>query len=217
MKTFLGKRIKDLTPGERYCYKLDKRYNRIGGFYGLRQILLHSVEKLCDLFVLLRQRIGLMYEKAASRSTTRFSGRPFRKHPKMSEKLQVFVYKNVYELAETFNSVLFAGKEYEIGFNEVMKILGVPTAERDVIGAGALVCAEMARIPYHTLSPLNQFIVTVYPYVRYCLENKLPDEKTLREEADTLLNDGAFPRYVQEKFGVKISQEVKGALWHPGI
>ncbi len=133
----------------------------------------------------------------------------------ISERLKSFCYDSVYELASAFNTVLLAGKEYEIGFNEVMSILCVQTAERKVIWSGALVCAEMACIPYHTLSPLNQFIVTIYPYVRYCLENKLPDDKTLREEADTLLNDGAFPRYVQEQLGVKISQEVKGALWRP--
>lgn len=68
MKTFLGKKIKDLTPGERYCYKLDKRLNRFEGFYRLRQILLHSIERLCDIFVLLRQRIGRIYDKDVSRS-----------------------------------------------------------------------------------------------------------------------------------------------------
>ena len=135
----------------------------------------------------------------------------------ISKNLKDFIYKNVYELAVTFNSVLFAGKEYAIGLNEVMEILDVPTNERNDIGAGALVCAEWTNIPYLELSPLNQFIVAVYPYILYCLKNKLPDDEKLKEEADALLNDGTFPRYVQEEFGLKISQEVKGALWHPGI
>lgn len=76
MKTFLNKKIKDLTPGELYCYKLDKRHRRGEKICKLTQGLFHFVDKLCDLFALLGQRIGLIYEKAASRSTARFSAQP---------------------------------------------------------------------------------------------------------------------------------------------
>lgn len=135
----------------------------------------------------------------------------------ISEKLQHFSCDCIYELGTAFNSVLCAGKEYEVGFNEVMSILGVPENEREDILSQTFYFSEASGIPYHKLSPLNQFIVTIPPYVFYCLRNKLPEDEALREEAQTIFNDEAstFPRYLQEELGVKISHEIKGALWCP--
>lgn len=132
--------------------------------------------------------------------------------------MQNFCYDCVYNLGTAFNSVLSAGKEYEVGFNEVMNILGVPQTERQDILFQTFYFSEASGIPYPKLSPLNQFVVTIPPYVFYCLRNKLPPEEALRKEAHTILNDEAstFPRYLQEELGVKISQEIKGALWRPG-
>ena len=76
MKTFLNKNVKDLTPGERYCYKLDRRHRRAEKFYRLRQRLLRFVDKLCHLFVSPALRIGLIRKKAPSRTTLRFSDQP---------------------------------------------------------------------------------------------------------------------------------------------
>ena len=48
------------------------------------------------------------------------------------------------------------------------------------------------------------------------MENKLTNDKELKEESSALINDWAFARYLQKQLGVKISQEIKGALWRPG-
>ena len=134
----------------------------------------------------------------------------------ISEKLQRFCYDCIYKLANVFNSTLSADMEYEIGFDEVMNVLGVPESKREDILNKVFYFSETAGIPYHELSPLNQFIVTIPPYVFYCLENKLTNDKELKEESSALINDWAFARYLQKKLGVKISQEIKGALWRPG-
>ena len=47
--------------------------------------------------------------------------------------------------------------------------------------------AEVAGIPYNKLSPINQFIVTIPPYVFYCLEKYLSNEPELKEEARRLI------------------------------
>lgn len=135
----------------------------------------------------------------------------------LSEKLQDFCYRCVYELASAFNEVLLSGKEYEVGFNEVMYILGVPESKREEIFSKTLFVSQSSGLLYHRLSPLNQFIVTITPYVFYCLINKLPEDEELSQEVQTILNDedSTFPRYLQEKLGIKISQEIKGALWRP--
>lgn len=136
---------------------------------------------------------------------------------KISEKLQSICYDYLYELGNAFNYSLSAGFEYEDGFNRVMDILNVPEGERGNILSGVFRFSDEAGIPYHKLSPLNQFIVTIPPYVLYCLKNRLPDDTKLKEEAIQLMNDLHFVRYLQEELGVKISQEIKGALWGPNF
>lgn len=136
---------------------------------------------------------------------------------KISVKLQSFCYDCVYELGNAFNYSLSAGFEYEDGFNIVMNILDVPEGDRGNILSGAFRFSNAAGILYHKLSPLNQFIVTIPPYVLYCIKNRLPDDTKLKEEAIQLMNDVPFVRYLQEELGVKISQEIKGALWKPNF
>ena len=75
--------------------------------------------------------------------------------------------------------------------------------------------AEVIGIPYNKLSPLNQFIVAIPPYMVYCLEKYLPDDPSLQEEVNNLLNASIFPRYLQDNFGIPISQDIKGAFWRP--
>jgi len=136
---------------------------------------------------------------------------------KISEKLQSFCYDYLYELGNAFNYSLSAGFEYEDGFNRVMDILNVPEGERGNILSGVFRFSNEAGIPYYKLSPLNQFIVTIPPYILYCLKNRLPDDTKLKEEAIQLMNDIHFVRYLQKELGVKISQEIKGALWRPNF
>lgn len=136
---------------------------------------------------------------------------------KISVKLQNFCYDCLYELGNAYNYSLSAGFEYEDGFNRVMDILDVPEDERGNILSGVFRFSDEAGIPYYKLSPLNQFIVTIPPHILYCLKNRLPDNTKLKEEASQLMSDVHFVRYLQEELGVKISQEIKGALWKPNF
>ncbi len=121
-------------------------------------------------------------------------------------------------------------KEYEAGFNEVMYVfskgwLGVPgrnpfqfgvlKEDRPRILAEIKLLAEARGIPYNKMSPLNQFIVIIQPYVYYCLEKYLPNDAGLREEAKRLMKTSGFPRYLTQNLGYSISQTIKGAFWKP--
>jgi len=118
----------------------------------------------------------------------------------ISEGLKRFCYDCVYELAIAYNSTLSDGLEYEEGFNTVADMLGVPQQAKEDI----------------ELSPINQFIVSIPPYVLYCIENKLKGDSSLKQEASTLVDDGSLYRYLQT-IGMSISQEIKGALWKPRL
>jgi len=134
----------------------------------------------------------------------------------MSQRLYDFCYSHIYELASAFNKVLLSGKLHGLAFDEVMDILKVPENERKNILSQAS-CSSIRSVgkPYQSISPLNQFIVTIPGYVSYCLRNKLPDEEKLRQECEKLLILEGLPRYLQEQIGVKISREIKGTLWRP--
>ena len=93
--------------------------------------------------------------------------------------------------------------------------LGIPKKDRPPILAEIQLLAELGGIPYNKMSPINQFIVTIQPYVYYCLEKYLPNDTSLREEANRLMNTSEFPRYLTENLGYQISQEIKGAFWIP--
>ncbi len=135
----------------------------------------------------------------------------------ISEGLRKFCYDCVYELANAYNLTLSNGVEYEEGFNTVADMLGVPQKAKEDIFSQVLYFSKVAGIPYHELSPVNQFIVSIPPYVLYCIENKLKGDSSLKQEATTLKDDGSFYRYLQEKIGMSIAQEIKGALWKPRL
>ena len=135
----------------------------------------------------------------------------------ISEGLKNFCYDCVYELANAYNLTLSDGLEYEEGFNTVADMLGVPQKVKEDIFSQVLYFSKVAGIPYHKLSPINQFIVSIPPYVLYCIENKLKGDSSLKQEATTLEDDGSFYRYLQEKIGMSIAQEIKGALWKPRL
>lgn len=134
----------------------------------------------------------------------------------ISEDLRRICRDWVYELAVSFNKVLSRGIEYEPCFELVMDMLSVPQGERLAIFAVAS-APNVEGIPYHRLSPLNQFITTVPGYVVYCLQNRLSDNADLSNEAAALIENPAFPRYLQEEIGLPVSREVKGTLWRPNI
>lgn len=135
----------------------------------------------------------------------------------ISEELNKFCYDSICELANAYNLTLSAGSEYEEGFNQVTDMLGVPQNAKEEIFLEVRYFSKVAGIPYHKLSPVNQFIVTIPPYVLYCIKNKLPDDSRLKEEASILEGNGSFYRYLQEQIGMKIAQEIKGALWKPRL
>lgn len=134
----------------------------------------------------------------------------------ISEDLHKICWDCVYDLAVSFNKTISSGIEYEACFEIVMDLLSVPSEEGLAIFLTTM-SPNIEGIPYHKLSPLNQFITTIPGYVFYCLENKLPDNEDLLSEAATLMKNPSFPRYLQEAIGIPVSQEVKGALWRPDI
>ena len=151
----------------------------------------------------------------------------------VSSELESFCSDYITALGEALNITIRVGhEEYEVGFNSAMDLLskgpvglglhsrnpfrfGVPKGDRPQMLAEIKLLAEAGGIPYNKLSPLNQFIVTIPPYVFYCLEKYLPDDPGLREEARRLMNTRGFLRYLQENLGYPISQTIKGAFWSP--
>lgn len=151
----------------------------------------------------------------------------------VSSELESFCSDYITALGEALNIAIRVGhEEYEAGFNSAMDLLskgpvglglhsrnpfqfGVLKVDRPKVLSEIKRYAEVAGIPYNKLSPLNQFMVTIPPYVFYCLEKYLPDDPGLREEARHLMNTRGFPRYLQENLGYPISQKIKGAFWKP--
>jgi hypothetical protein len=135
----------------------------------------------------------------------------------ISEGLRKFCYDRVYRLASAYNLTLSDGLEYEEGFSTVADILNIPQEAREDIFLEVLWNAKVAGIPYYELSPINQFIVAIPPYVLYCIANELTGDSNLNQEATMLKDDVSFYRYLQEEIGFNIAQEVKGALWKPRL
>jgi len=144
----------------------------------------------------------------------------------ISKQLESFCSDCITALGIALDIAIKDRHEYEAGFNKAMDMLsevripcevpkGVPKKDRPRILAEIKRYAEIAGIPYNKLSPLNQLIVTIPPYVFYCLEKYLPNDLGLREEARHLMNTRGFPRYLQENLGYPISQKIKGAFWIP--
>ena len=146
----------------------------------------------------------------------------------ISWQLQSFCSDCITALGIALDIAIRDRHEYEAGFNEAIDMLsetsvpgevpkGVPKEDRPQMLAEVKRYAEVAGVPYNKLSPVNQFIVTIPPYVFYCLEKYLPDDSDLRQEARRLINTWGFPRYLQEDLGYPISQTIKGAFWTPKV
>lgn len=151
----------------------------------------------------------------------------------ISPQLKSFCSDYITALGEALDIAIRIGhEEYETGFDDAMDMLskgpiglglhsrnpfqfGVLKADRPKVLSEIKWYAKVAGIPYNKLSPLNQFMATIPPYVFYCLEKYLSDAPALREEASRLMNTKGFPRYLQEKLGYPISQTIKGAFWKP--
>ncbi|MFC2169953.1 hypothetical protein ACFLRM_05255 [Acidobacteriota bacterium] len=131
-----------------------------------------------------------------------------------SEELKQYCYDKIHELAKAYNDALLSRLEYETAFSAVMSVLHVPEYEQKNILEDTQHIAELDGIPYHRLSPLNQYVTAVGPYLAYCLRHH-PPINLERDEIERLIHDGEFNQYV-EQLGIQISQKVKGALWKPG-
>lgn len=112
----------------------------------------------------------------------------------ISWQLESFCKDCIIRLGTALDIAIRDRDAYEAGFNEAIDMLsetsvygGVRKEDRPQMLAEVKQYAEVAGIPYNKLSPVNQFIVTIPPYVFYCLEKYLPDEPDLREEARRLL------------------------------
>ena len=135
---------------------------------------------------------------------------------KMSRELHGFCRKCIYELAIKYNENILNHIEYEECFENVMRSLNVPPAEKEIIFQSILSLTNYRHVPYNKLSPLNQYMVAIPGYVFYCLKNRLTGNKQLIEEAETLMEDPLSPRYLQESLGIPVSKEIKGAFQKPG-
>ena len=151
----------------------------------------------------------------------------------ISRQLESFCSDYITALGEALDIAISVGhEEYESGFNLAMDTLskgplglglhgrnpfkfGIPKEDRPKVLSEVKRYAEVTGIPYNKLSPVNQFIVTIPPYVFYCLEKYLPNDSGLREEARRLMNTRGFPRYLQENLGYPISQKIKRAFYRP--
>ena len=132
----------------------------------------------------------------------------------LSEELKRYCYDHIHKLAIIYEATLTSRMEYETGFSYVMNRLNVPHSEQEKMLSTIQYSSEMQGVPYHRLSPVNQFIMAVSPYIWYCLENHPPGTMT-SEEVERIANDIEFTRYT-DQLAKKISQQVKGALWKPG-
>ena len=142
------------------------------------------------------------------------SGRVGHKMPLLSKELERYCYDHIHKLAIVYEAALTSRMENEVGFFHVMDALNVPRSEQEKMLSTIQYSSEMQSIPYHKLSPVNQFIMAVSPYIWYCLETHPPGTMT-PEEVDRITNDIEFTRYINQ-LAKKISQQVKGALWKPG-
>ena len=152
---------------------------------------------------------------------------------KISRQLELFCTDYITALGGALDIVIRVNnKEYEAGFNEAMNALskgwlnvpgktvfqcGVLEEDRPRMLAEIKLQAELGGIPYNNLSPLNQFMATIPPYIFYCLKKYLQNNPSLLEEASRLMNTDGFPRYLQKEIGMSIAQEIKGALWRPNL
>ena len=150
----------------------------------------------------------------------------------ISPQLESFCSDYISRLGQALDfAIRVQHDEHEAAFNEAMELLsgpvdlglhgrnpfrfGVLKADRPKMLSEIKLLAELGGIPYNKMSPINQFFVTIQPYVYYFLEKYLPNDPGLREEAKRLMKTDSFPPYLIEKLGYPISQKIKGAFWRP--
>jgi hypothetical protein len=149
----------------------------------------------------------------------------------ISKQLELFCRDYITALGHALDiAIRVVREEYDAGFNLAMDGLsrgpvGLGLNSRNPFQFGVLkedrilaeikLLAEAGGIPYNKMSPLNQFIVTIQPYIYYCLEKYLPNDPGLREEAKRLMNTNGFQHYLTKNLGYPISQTIKGAFWVP--
>lgn len=132
----------------------------------------------------------------------------------VSEELKNYCQDKLFGLAIGYEATLHFGVEYEQCFYEVMQSLFIPRSDQDDILAAIKYNTSLGRIPYHKLSPVNQYLVAVGPYIGYCLTNN-PLPNITEDEIGHLLENEEFRKFLT-KLGEDTAQKVKGALWKPG-
>ena len=138
----------------------------------------------------------------------------------VSEDMKLFCMDCIARLGTMLNTAILLGYEDEEGLNMAMDIMIETKLETKIVDRKRIVqqahhYADVAGTPYDRLSPLNQFIVTIPPYVYHCFDNHLPSEGSLKAEAEQLMNTRGFPRYLQETLGYPASQKIGGAFFKP--
>jgi hypothetical protein len=133
----------------------------------------------------------------------------------MSREMHSFCCKHALELAEAYNSALHAGLEEMAAFNPIMDNLGVPRSQQEDLLLQTMVFKDLAGLAKHRLSPMNQFLTALVPYLAWCFQNRLAANSPLCDEAARLVEDPCFPRYVGKEIGWRVSQKVGGALRMP--
>ena len=133
----------------------------------------------------------------------------------MSQEMYSFCYEHALELAEAYNSALHAGLEEVAAFNPVMDDLCVPRSQQERLFLQTMAFKDFAGLTNQRLSPVNQFMTALVPYIAWCFRNRLPTNSPLRDEAAKLLEDARFPQYLGKEIGWKASQEIRGALRTP--
>lgn len=133
----------------------------------------------------------------------------------MSQDLYKFCWDSIHMLAVSFNDNLLKGIEYEACFERVMARLVVLHEEKEEIFSNIIEITDLNPdgIPYHKLSPVNQFMVTIPGYVFYRLRNTKFNNEALFNEATSLMQHPGFAQYLQKEIGAPITKKVKGALW----
>jgi len=125
----------------------------------------------------------------------------------LSSQLKQFCHERIRKLAEEYNAAIWNGLDYQDAFLLVMEHLEVPPSQMDGIYEGKVNYTLLARLDPAHLSPINQFMTTVVPYILWCLGNQLPGHVQFKEREKGLLLNGYL-----EGVAWGISQEVGGAL-----
>jgi hypothetical protein len=132
-----------------------------------------------------------------------------------TEDLKSYCYKNILDLANTYNRAFLSRMDYEAAFFFVMGSLKVPEKRQLEMLDFIMEQSQMQGIPYHKLSPVNQFMMATTPYIWYCLESNPPSNYS-QEELNKISESMEFTLSIGD-LAKMVSQQVKGALWKPGL